>query len=64
MLLYFYPKSRDYVVGIATGYGQNDVGVRVRVPVVEGIFTSPCHTGSGVHPTSYPTGTGGKAAGA
>jgi hypothetical protein len=32
----------DSVVGIATGYGLDDQGVGVRVPVGAGIFTSPC----------------------
>jgi hypothetical protein len=33
--------SQDSVVGIATGYGLNDVGVGVRVPGRSRIFTSP-----------------------
>jgi hypothetical protein len=33
---------RDSVVGIATGYGLDDQGVGVRVPVGERIFISPC----------------------
>jgi hypothetical protein len=54
--------SRDRVVGIATGYGLEDTGVGVRVPVASRIFTSPCR------PDRYPMGTwvsfrGGKAAG-
>jgi hypothetical protein len=32
------------VVGIATGYGMNDHGVGVRVPVEARIFTSPCYS--------------------
>jgi hypothetical protein len=35
-----YP-SHDSVVGIATGYGLDDRGVRVRVPVRSRIFSSP-----------------------
>jgi hypothetical protein len=35
-------RSRDSVVGIATGYGLNGRGVGVRVPVEERIFVSPC----------------------
>jgi hypothetical protein len=35
-------KSRDSVVGIATGYGLDGQGVGVRVPVWARIFTSPC----------------------
>jgi hypothetical protein len=51
-------------VGIATGYELDDRGVGVRVPVGSTIFTSHVvQTGSGVHPTSYPIDTGGKAAG-
>jgi hypothetical protein len=34
--------SRDSVDGIATGYGLDDRGVGVRVPVRAIIFTSPC----------------------
>jgi hypothetical protein len=62
-------RSRDSVVGIATGYVL-DCEVGVRVPV--GSRISVLHvvqTGSGVHQTSYPMGIvgsfpGGKAAGA
>jgi hypothetical protein len=55
-------RSRNSVVGIATGCGLDGV----RVPVGSRILD---HTGSGVHSTSYPMGTvdhfpGGKAAGA
>jgi hypothetical protein len=52
-------ESRESVVGIATGYGLDDRGVEVQVPVESRIFLNVVHTGSGVHPTSYPTGTGG-----
>jgi hypothetical protein len=34
-------RSRDSVVGIATGYGLDDGGVGVRVPVGSSIFSSP-----------------------
>jgi hypothetical protein len=34
--------SRDSAVGIATGYGLDDRGVGVRVPVGLRIFSSPC----------------------
>jgi hypothetical protein len=34
--------SRASVVGIATGYGLDDCGVGVRVPVGSRIFSSPC----------------------
>jgi hypothetical protein len=57
-------RSRDSLVGIATSYGLNDRGVGVRVPVESRIFLLKIvQTGSEVHPTSYPMGTGGKAAG-
>jgi hypothetical protein len=66
----FTKKNHDSAVGIANGNGLGDRGVGVRVPV--GSRISLLHivrTGSGVHPTSYPIGTGGyfpggKAAGA
>jgi hypothetical protein len=35
-----YPESRDRAVGAATGYGLEDRGVGVRVPVESGIFPS------------------------
>jgi hypothetical protein len=62
--------NRDNAVGIATGYGLDDRGVGVRVPVGSRIsLLHVVQTGSEVHPTSYPMGTGGsfprgKAAGA
>jgi hypothetical protein len=34
-------RSRDSIVGIATGYGLHDRGVGVRVPVGARIFSSP-----------------------
>jgi hypothetical protein len=37
----FSSKSRDSAVGIATGYGLDDRGIGVRVPVGATIFTSP-----------------------
>jgi hypothetical protein len=56
--------STDSVVGIATSYGLHNRGgwssssgrVKNSLHVVQ--------TASGVHPTSYPIGIGGKAAGA
>jgi hypothetical protein len=58
-------KSRDGAFGIATGYGLEERGVGVRVPVGSRIFSSPkVQTGSGVHPTSYPMGIGGSFPGA
>jgi hypothetical protein len=35
-------KSQDSAVGIVTGYGLDDQGVGVRVPVGARFFTSPC----------------------
>jgi hypothetical protein len=47
------------VVGIASGYGLDDRGVGVRVPVGSRIlFSKFSKTGSGAHPASYPKGTG------
>jgi hypothetical protein len=58
--LYIHQSPRDSIVGIATGYGLGERGVRVRVPVGSRIFTSPImQTGFGAHPTSYTMGTGG-----
>jgi hypothetical protein len=64
-------KSRDNSVGIATGYGLDDPMTGFRFPEGAGNFSLRHHvqTGSGVHPASYPMGTGssftgGKAAGA
>jgi hypothetical protein len=37
----FSSRSRDSSVGIETGYGLNDRGVGVRVPVGSRIFSSP-----------------------
>jgi hypothetical protein len=51
---------RDSAVGIATGYGLEDRGVGFRVPVGSRIsLLQDVQTGSGVHTTSYPMGTGG-----
>jgi hypothetical protein len=61
--------SRDSVVGIATGYGMDDRGVGVRVPMgAEFPLLHVVQTSSGVHATSYPKGfwgsfSGDKAAG-
>jgi hypothetical protein len=52
--------TRGSTVGIATGYGMDDRGVVVRVPVGSRMLSSPRRqTGFGVHPTSYSIGTGG-----
>jgi hypothetical protein len=58
-------KSRDNAVGIVTGYGLDDGGVGVRVPVEAEISILPVvETGYEIHPASYSMGTEGKAAGA
>jgi hypothetical protein len=45
---------------IATGYGLDDRGIGVRVPVWERFFLlHVVQTGSEAHPASYPMGTGG-----
>jgi hypothetical protein len=54
-------RSRGSSVGIADGYGLNDRGVGVRVPVGSRIFSSPRCPDRLWGP---PMGTGGKAAGA
>jgi hypothetical protein len=41
VLLRFFFVSRDGVVGIVTGYGLDDRGVGVQVPVGSIIFSSP-----------------------
>jgi hypothetical protein len=51
--------SRDGVVGIVTSYGLDDPGVGVQ----EFSLLQIVQTGSEVHPTSYPMGTGGSFAG-
>jgi hypothetical protein len=61
--------SRGSAVGIATGYGLDDRGVGLPIPVWVKNFHFSISTGSGVHPTSYPmvnacSFTGGKAVGA
>jgi hypothetical protein len=63
-------RSRDSVVGIGTGCGLGDQGVRVRVPVWQEFYLlRVVQTGYEFHLTSDPMGTGGsftggKAAGA
>jgi hypothetical protein len=64
-------KTQNSIVGIATGYGLENQGVRVFESQWGQEFSllHVVQTGSGVHPTSYPMGTGGsfpgdKAAGA
>jgi hypothetical protein len=41
-LIPFFNRSRDSIVDIATGYGLDDQGVGVRVPIGSRIFCSPC----------------------
>jgi hypothetical protein len=41
--------------GTATGYGLEDRGAGVRVPVESRIFSSPCRS----YPISYPKGVSG-----
>jgi hypothetical protein len=64
-------KSRDSSVGIALGYGLNDLGSSVQFPAGAGNFSlhHRVQNGSGAHPASYPMCTrgpfpGGKAVGA
>jgi hypothetical protein len=63
-------RSRHSLAGIATGYGLQDGGIGVRVPVgQEFSLLHLVQIHSGVHPTSYPMGIvgsflGDKAAGA
>jgi hypothetical protein len=64
-------ESRDSSVGIALGYGFDDLGSRVLFPAGAGNFSlhHRVQNGSGAHPASYPMGTsgsfsGGKATGA
>jgi hypothetical protein len=51
--------SRDSSVDTATGYGMEDRGFGVRVPEGSRIFSTSSRLALGVHPTSYPMGTGG-----
>jgi hypothetical protein len=68
-ILFITVRSLDSSVGVATSYGLDDRGGRSLSPGMVKHFLHVVHTGSGVHPTSYPMGTrgsfpGGKAAGA
>jgi hypothetical protein len=65
------PPGRDSSVGIALGYGLDDLGSRVRFPAVAGNYFlhHRLQNGSGAHQAFYLMGTrgsfpGGKAAGA
>jgi hypothetical protein len=54
--------SRNSAVGIATGYGLDDQGVEVRVPMGEEFsLLHVVQIVSEAHPTSCPMGTGGEA---
>jgi hypothetical protein len=66
-----YKESRDSPVGVALGYGLDDLDSRVRFPAEAGNFSlhHRVQNGSRAHPASYPMGSrgsflGGKAAGA
>jgi hypothetical protein len=52
---------RNFVAGIALGYGLDDRGARFRFPAEAGNFSlhHRVQNGSGPHPASYPMGTGG-----
>jgi hypothetical protein len=54
-------KGRDSSVGIATSYGLDDRGSRVRFPAGAGNFSlhHRVQNGSEAHPASYPMGTRG-----
>jgi hypothetical protein len=58
MIIIIIMRSQESAVGIATGYGLDDRGVGVRVPVGARIFSFPSRP-DWVHPTSYQMGTGG-----
>jgi hypothetical protein len=51
--------SPDSAVGIATGYGPDDRGVGVWVPVEQQFSFLHVQTDSGVHPLSYTMDIGG-----
>jgi hypothetical protein len=56
--------NRDSAIGIATGYGLDDQGAGVRVPVGQQFsLLHVVRTGSGALPASYPMGTGGSFSG-
>jgi hypothetical protein len=54
-------KSRDSSVGIALGYGLDDLVSGFRFPAGAGNFSlhHRFQNGSGAHPASYPMGTRG-----
>jgi hypothetical protein len=49
--------GRNSLVGIATGYGLEDRGVGIRIPVGVKNFLHLVQTGSEIHSTSYAIGT-------
>jgi hypothetical protein len=49
-----YFRGRDNAVGIATGYGLDDRGAGVRVPVGSRIFSSPRHPDRLWSPPKWP----------
>jgi hypothetical protein len=59
-LPFFINAANNYLCSfIRTGYGLDDWGVGVRVPVGSTFFSFPSHpAGFGVHPNSYLVGTG------
>jgi hypothetical protein len=57
--IYFGFGSRDSVVGIATGYGLDDKGIGVRVPLgQEFSLLHVVQTDTGAHPVSCRMGNG------
>jgi hypothetical protein len=54
-------QSRDSSVGIALGYGLDDLGSRVRFPAGDANFSlhHRVQNGSGTHPASYTMSTRG-----
>jgi hypothetical protein len=60
-----FSRSRDSVVGIATSYGWKTKSSEFEFRYgQEFSLLHVVQTGCGFHPTSYPVGTGGEAAGA
>jgi hypothetical protein len=57
--LLLYLRSRDSSVGILTGYGLDDRGVGGESRYCQEFsLLHVVQTGSGLHPVSYPIGTG------
>jgi hypothetical protein len=53
VFLFRFPESWDSRVSIETGYGLDNNGIRVQVPLKAIIFTSSCHPGWLWGPTSF-----------